>query len=849
MHRNIALLLAVVPLAAGPRVTVSADRDLPPAARYGLDRLEQALAKSGGTGEVLVFAGIGASGPAAAELTRLHTNPPAAREALVIRKTQIQGKPALVLAGGDARGLMYAALDAAERVSWSAGPDALAAVREAEEKPYLAERSVSTYTMQRAWFESRLHDPEYWKRYFDLLAASRINAFLVIFGYENGGFMAPLYPFFFDVDGFPGVRLVGITAAQQRRNAADFQAMIRLAHERGISVTAGIWDHIYRGGVQGGGIPGASEAAGKEAPGLVAGVTTDNLSAYTKAALSRFVEVFPELDGIQFRMHDESGLKPSEMAGFWHEVFGMIHQRKPSMRVDLRAKGLPDSIIDDALANQLHIRVETKYWMEQMGLPFHPTHINRQDQTNRRHGYADLLSYPQRYTVLFRLWVGGTARLLLWADPEYARRYAASMKIYGGDSLDVNEPLATWMLGEAHDEAPLPIHEAAYRFYRYPFERYWHFFQVWGRTAYNPDTPADVWEHEFTRRFGAAGRDLMFGEHTASAILPRIVAASYRYSDFPTTRGWAEMMRGGDLPSYANEDGSDTAQFLSVREEARRLVAGGETTLRRPQETSRWFARTADNVLERVASAERQAGAHPSAEFATTTADLKILAWLARYHAARLPAGVSYSLYKQTGDPFFLDDAIAYEKEAVAAWNKMAEAGRGVYSENLAFGAHAQGFPRNWSEELAKLQTGLDALARERQSAAPAAAAKVVVAHQRAMDLGPAPGAPSPSVELLPSASPRPGQPMHVAARVTSPAGIQSVRLRYRHLTQVEDYLTLPMSLDAASSQYKAVIPGEFVVPKWDLIYYVEVVDAKGAGRNYPEFERGDPYAIIKLAR
>ena len=61
--------------------------------------------------------------------------------------------------------------------------------------------------------------------------------------------------------------------------------------------------------------------------------------------------------------------------------------------------------------------------MEQMGLPFHPTHINTQDQQNRRHSYADLLRYPQSYKMHWRLWNGGTARVLLWGDPEYARRF------------------------------------------------------------------------------------------------------------------------------------------------------------------------------------------------------------------------------------------------------------------------------------------------------------------------------------------------------------------------------------------------------------------------------------------
>ena len=114
------------------------------------------------------------------------------------------------------------------------------------------------------------------------------------------------------------------------------------------------------------------------------------------------------------------------MKGFWHEIFGMIKQMRPGMRVDLRAKELPDEVIADGLDQGLKLRVTTKYWMEQMGLPFHPTHINRENQNDRRHGYADLLRYPQRYKVHWRLWNGGTTRLLLWGDPGYVRRFAES---------------------------------------------------------------------------------------------------------------------------------------------------------------------------------------------------------------------------------------------------------------------------------------------------------------------------------------------------------------------------------------------------------------------------------------
>src|ERR1035441_299337 len=305
-----ALLLLILPAMAARQVALVIEGELAPPARHGLAKLQDALRAKGyeiaadaAQADYVILAGTGASAAA-----QLGAPVPAGREALTIWRGRYLDKPAIVLSGGDASGLMYAALDTADRIGWSAG-DPFQYVRNTTEKPYLAERGVSMYTMQRAYFESRLHDEAHWKRYFDTLAADRINTFAVIFGYENGGFMAPLYPFFFDVEEFPGVEMVGITKPEQARNTAAFQTMIRLAHERGIAVTAGIWDHIYRGGVQGGGIPGASQNAGQRVPGLVWGVTAENLAAYTKAALRRFLEVFPELDAIQFRMHDESGLK------------------------------------------------------------------------------------------------------------------------------------------------------------------------------------------------------------------------------------------------------------------------------------------------------------------------------------------------------------------------------------------------------------------------------------------------------------------------------------------------------------------------------------------------------------
>lgn len=362
-------------------------------------------------------------------------------------------------------------------------------------------------------------------------------------------------------------------------------------------------------------MPGADEAAKHPTPGLVWGVTAQNLIPYTKAALAEFVRRVPGLDGIQFRMHDESGLKNSEQADFWKDVFRLMKETAPNLRLDLRAKGLPDAVIQDALASGVKFRITTKYWMEQMGLPFHPTHINRQDQQNRRHSYADLLRYPQSYKMHWRLWNGGPARVLLWGDPDYARRFMESTHLYNGDGFEVNEPLCTKMEAQPHDLKPFDLMPPAHRYFDYEFERYWHFFQVFGRVGYNPHTSAEVWDHEFEKRFGKESAPFVEdGLHKASWVLPRIVAACYPYSYFPMTRGWAEKQRLGDLPTYAQAEGSDLEQFASFDEEAQMLIQGEETAKTRPAETSRRLAQIALEIFRDISEAEQHISGNGAAK-------------------------------------------------------------------------------------------------------------------------------------------------------------------------------------------------------------------------------------------
>lgn len=534
------------------RVTVITDAATGVAARHGLRKLVAAFGMAGiacktnavpdaAAGDIVVVAGLsGGTGPVAKLQAKLGLPLLTGPEALRIRRASEKVRGPLLVTGSDDRGLMYALLDVADRVGWARDRgNPLSEVRDIEERPFVPERALSKYTMHRATFESFFHDEAYWERYLDMLARNRFNTFALLLGYEAHGFMAPPYPYFFDVPGFPDVRLAGLSKEAQKRNLDSLNDLIRMVHDRGMDFTLGIWDHIYRGGVQGGRLDST-----KPTPGLVWGVSKDNLVPYTTAALRKLVKVVPGIDAIQFRMHGESGLKRGEMETFWPEVYRIMRDAGSGIRFDARAKNYPHHLIERGVDMGMDLRMTTKYWAEQMGLPFHPTHIPRQNQRDRRHGYADMLRYPQRYKMHWRMWTGGTTRLFLWGDPEYVRRFAASTLLYDGDGFEVTEPMGTKMQTQPHDRKPFDLLGEAYRYYDWEFERYWHFFQVFGRIGYNPETPPEVWETEFRRRLGAeAGPILQRALHRASWILPMINAPVWRTDSTRKPRvPWPSMM-------------------------------------------------------------------------------------------------------------------------------------------------------------------------------------------------------------------------------------------------------------------------------------------------------------------
>ncbi|MEX0321872.1 MAG: hypothetical protein AB3N63_06910 [Puniceicoccaceae bacterium] len=865
-----AILLAILPLSQSctksqlPIVVVDALREDGSPSQHGMNQLQEALrvvdfkvsngdATDNADVDYYILAGLSSEDNSATQLLKdLQLPMPGKKEALRIQKTTYKDKPAVVLCGADEVGLMYAALDVAKRISWSEDSDQpFKHILDIAEAPNVQERAVSAGTFHRKYFEQRLYDEEYWEAYFDMMAEHRLNQFLLIFGYKNNqyrepNFMAPAYPNFFTLEEYPEVRIVNVSEADQERNREALKKIISLAHARGIEFGVGLWDQIERDRRYMAAVKTGIDSSEYPPENIIWGLTQENLIPYSKFAIRQFFQTFPEIDLVQFRMHWEAGITGEVALQFWKEIFNILKEERPDIKIEARAKDVPDETLYDGADTGMDFRVATKHWMEQMGQPFHPTHINEDNQHDRRHGYADLLRYPKRYGFKWRVWSGGTVRVFQWGDPDWMKLFAEGSHLYDAVGYEFNEPLYFKMNGSPHDKKVSDLLNPDYRYYTYEFERYWHYYQLLGRIGYNPDTSSDIWTKEFARRFGEeAGPHIMDGLHQASKVLPRIVSSSYLYERFPSPQGWPELQRLGNLKYFAQKSKpSDTQQFASPMEEAELILNGENSVKRLPSQTSDWFRQTSEQILLNVDLAEKHIGKYRNNEYKSTVTDLKMLASLANYHAERLLAAVQYNLYEKTGDLDYFDEAIACESRAVYAYGKMAQAAGNMYNTRLDFGSNVELFPGHWKDEHKRLVDELAELRSER-SAVTSPAQKLVLA----VSVNVSDDRDPPVVKLERLNSAKLNQPLIVTARVEDPSGIKRVMLRYRRVSQFEDYASAEMKLNAATGYYEAVIPSSLFDGLYDVMYLIEAMDKKGNGRMYPDMDFETPYVIVHLNR
>ena len=613
-------------------------------------------------------------------------------QAFSIHKSEQRGQRLLAVAGSDDTGLAYGIFEVLGQIEVSQAP-LFAAIANSRRAPAVKIRSVAMFLynreLERDWFFSE----EFWTRYFELLARSRLNQFTLIFGHQTS-YLAPLFPFMVDVPGYERVKVPDYSAADRRQNLKALQRISILAGEWGVRFVLGIWQqHAHRYGRN-----------------MVEGLSYEDLFDYSPKALAALLKECPGIQGVQFRMNSESGISEDDQDRFFTAMARATQSVGRPLWIDYRAKGLRSETVSSAQALGIRPVVSTKYWREHMGLPYHGTAIDPIDKERsyRRYGYWDLLYHDRPYDVLYRLWSLGSQRILLWGSLEYARRFAVSTGLGDALGFEVCAPLSQKGFGNWPGGKWRIFAAPELEYYRWEFERYWAFYLTFGLAAYAPEEPQPVLEAEFARRFGAAAPDLRAAYESASWIIPFVTAT--RTPSSSNFGFWPEMETGGLTEFYTRLGNGDGNRFYRIDEYVEDYLAGRHSAKWDPERIASTLDRLAsetERALERAASVAPGPGS--AKEFSATVVDFGALRYLARYHACRLRSALEFAFFARTGERHLLLQAIRHYRKALEHWSALARLTEPVYNARMVFNRPPDQIG-HWKDELPLLEKELERL-------------------------------------------------------------------------------------------------------------------------------------------
>jgi len=808
--------------------------------------------------------------PASAILNQAALSVADSPECLALASLQYEGRPILFACGSDARGLMYALLELADRVRHTGNPyQAINVQKPLTEHPFNQTRSIGRCFVSEIEDKPWFNDREMWPAYFSMLASQRFNQFSLNFGigYDflinvTDAYFLFAYPFLVSVPGY-NVRAVNLSDAERDQNLEMLQFISRQAVTHGIDFQLGIWTHGYQW---------------KDSPNsnyTIAGLTSENHAAYSRDALSALLRACPAISGVTLRTHGESGV-PEGSYAFWKTVFDGVSQSGRKVEIDLHTKGLDQSMIDAAVATSMPVRLSPKYWAEHMGMPYQQAairdlempHENANPQTFfalssgsrsfTRYGYADFLREDRPYSVMFRIWPG-THRFLVWGDPLSTAAHARAFNFCGSNGVELYEPLTF----KGRRGSGLPGGRCAYADASlnpgWDWQKYVYSYRVWGRLLYNPGADPDTWRRYLRTQFQDAAPAVEAALASATRILPIVTtthlpsAANDTYGpEFYTNQSMLDPSNQhyGDTPSpkiFSNVSPLDPQLFSHMSDFASELLKGDRSGKYSPIEVAQWLENLSETAARNLAEAEKQIAGRPNPDFGRVAADLKLQIGLGRFFAAKFRSGTLYAIHDQSGDRAALEEALKTYRLAREIWAASAEAAKGVYVSDITYG------PRpdqrgHWLDRLPAIDADIAEMAKRLESVSNASdqSARVQAAIQQALGR---PQRTPVTCHHTPPAHFFPGEPLPLVLSIAPTAAPISARLYYRHVNQSERYLIADAT--AQGREYHTEIPASYAKSIYPLQYYFELKQGPETAWLYPGFQpdlANQPYFVVRRA-
>lgn len=601
----------------------------------------------------------------------------------------------VTVAGGDARGILYGGLELAERIRFGEAQE----LDRVEGKPFLAQRGIKFNIPLDARTPS-FHDSghaaqnniaemwsfAFWSEFLDAMALHRYNTLTF--------WNAHPFPSMIDIPGYGDVALDDVTVCSldlwTQKNDYEpsqlvsqsvmdnlkivkvmpieekivfWRKVMRYAKDRGIDIYFITWNicaNSVAEPVESGYKSWSTSREHVHQPGkygITHQINNPKTLTYFREAVKTFVLTYPDLKGLgvtagEHMPKDQPGAEYSRERWLW-EAYG---------------QGILDAKKEqpDRQVHFIH-----RVWYSDMGeiMKYWDAYPDS-FEVSFKYAKARLYSSPKvpfmkplladiRPLGLKSWWNLRNDDIFYhrWGDPDYVRdflrnfpRDATAGYHMGSDGYAWGREFATL---DAASPAELEI------------TKHWYRFMLWGRLGYDPNLDRKHFVAVLRNRFPHTQADHLYDAwRNSSKVIPLINRFHWRDWDFMWAVEGCKDKRYRTVEDFYDNPTMEASGILNVEAYVAATLADRAITETTPLDIAAHIAQAAEAGLSHLQHLSGRQGS----ELDTTLQDIRAMALLGQFYAAKIRATVALGFYKQTGEPSYHQEAIDFLQAGLLPW-------------------------------------------------------------------------------------------------------------------------------------------------------------------------------------
>jgi len=534
--------------------------------------------------------------------------------------------------GGDENGAMYGGLEIAENIKFNGFKETY----NSQESPAILKRGIKLnlpFDEKSPTYESNskgtsfqnaiphVWDITFWQTWFDEMARHRYN---VISVWNNHPFtslvLLPDYPDLAiqDVTGFDGfTKKMSID-----EKIAFWREVMKLAHARGFEFLFFNWN-VW-----------VANADGKY--GLANGETTNANKVYMYKSMLKLLETYPDLDGFGVTNGENKSTQDFLWATYGKAMYDYAI-KNPQRKLRFIHRWHQTSLADikktfSGLFELPNVTFEMsyKYSKAHMYSTPVPKHFEKYNTSKQ------LVENNMRTWFTVR---NDDFYYHNWGDPSYARTYLNGMMEYGKHfagfyiGSDGFCPTRSFFCKDALSQGILEV------------QRQWYMNMIWGRLAYNPQTPDLLFKNHMKLRYPAVSTDELFTAwHLASVGVQK--TTELLHEDFDLDFKWypeACLTYKGfaTVDQFAAADIGPGSLLCNIKNSAAGNCDGKKNSYQLADE----IEADAMSALKTINSMNNK----PNTELGVAINNIKAMSYLSLYYAFKI-RGATYKLAGQTSN-------------------------------------------------------------------------------------------------------------------------------------------------------------------------------------------------------